>query len=361
MKQIFTLLTIALLTGSSFKANSQYINESFESSAEVTNLQSMCWTFNNFNYTSSTPLVGTGGSVISTIGNAAEIYTPFLQMPSSLAISFSYNTVTSTGGSKTLKILLDNNGVETILESINLQSNPSGNFSFTYTNANTPGANINGDKKVVFRTTANVSLKFDGLTISAPYTYAGGCEINAIPLPLKLISFQGALSNNRSQLQWTVAENESGKYFEIEKSVDGRNYTTAGVVMVTQKTGSETYSYKDDIQNATYYRLKMVNEDGSISYSKIILIKVQVDESNTIALLQNPVRDNLSFSFTSSTDKASDITIYSMSGAKVLTQKIATQKGRNSISIALNSYITSGTYILEVRNNTERSITKFIK
>jgi hypothetical protein len=33
-------------------------------------------------------------------------------------------------------------------------------------------------------------------------------------LPLKLISFQGALSNNRSQLQWTVAENESGKYFE---------------------------------------------------------------------------------------------------------------------------------------------------
>jgi hypothetical protein len=106
MKQIFTLLTIALLTGSSFKANSQYINESFESSAEVTNLQSMCWTFNNFNYTSSTPLVGTGGSVISTIGNAAEIYTPFLQMPSSLAISFSYNTVTSTGGSKTLKILL---------------------------------------------------------------------------------------------------------------------------------------------------------------------------------------------------------------------------------------------------------------
>jgi hypothetical protein len=50
-----------------------------------------------------------------------------------------------------------------------------------------------------------------------------------------------------------------------------------------------------------------------------------------------------------------------MTGTKVLTQKIATQKGRNSISIALNNYVTSGTYILEVRNNTERSITKFIK
>jgi hypothetical protein len=206
-----------------------------------------------------------------------------------------------------------------------------------------------------------MSLKIDELSISAQYRYPGGCLIEATPLPLKLISFQGALNNSQSQLQWTVAENETGKYFEVEKSFDGRSYTTAGVVMVTQKSGSETYSYKEGIQNATFYRLKMVNEDGSVSYSKIILIKAQEEASATIALLQNPVRDNLSFSFTSLTDKVSDVTVYSLSGAKVLTQRIATQKGRNSISIALNNYITSGTYILEVRNNTERSITKFIK
>jgi hypothetical protein len=352
MKQIFTLLTIALLTGTSFKANSQYIDESFESSLEVTNLQSSCWTFNNFSFTNAA-LDGTG-SIISDKMFISEIFTPELVMPTSLDVSFMYDVVDTKPGVQKIQILVSDGITETRIHETNNLSG-SGTLSISSTHAS-----VTGYKKVIIRYN-NMSLKIDELKINAPYRYFGGCETEAITLPLKLISFQGGLTNNRSQLQWTVAENEAGKYFEIEKSVDGRNYTTAGVVMVTQKTGSETYSYKDDIQNATYYRLKMVNEDGSVSYSKIILIKVQVDESNTIALLQNPVRDNLSFSFTSSTDKASDITIYSMAGTKVLTQKIATQKGRNSVSIALNSYITSGTYILEVRNNTERSITKFIK
>jgi len=353
MKQIFTLLTIALLTGTSFKANSQNINQGFESSAAVLNLQASCWTLNNFGFTSTSPIVGTG-SVISDKMFPSEIFTPELVMPSSLSVSFRYDVIDTKPGTKKIQILVTDGITETkIYEDPNLSG--SGTLSISSTNAA-----ITGYKKVIVRFD-NMSLKIDELLINAPYRYVGGCETAAIPLPLKLISFQGALSNNRSQLQWTVAENETGKYFEVEKSFDGRNYTTLGVVMVTQKVGTETYSYKDDIQNATYYRLKMVNEDGSVSYSKIILIKVQVDESNTISLLQNPVRDNLSFSFTSSTDKASDITIYSIAGTKVLTQKIATQKGRNSISIALNSYITSGTYILEVKNNTERSITKFIK
>src|SRR3989337_1535724 len=119
MKQIFTLLTAFFLTSAfSLKANSQNINESFESPAEVTNLVTSCWTLNNFNYTNASPLVGTGGSVVSTQGAPAEIITPELQIPSSLNISFSYNTVTSTGGSKTLKIFVSNNGVETILGTI---------------------------------------------------------------------------------------------------------------------------------------------------------------------------------------------------------------------------------------------------
>jgi hypothetical protein len=352
MKQIFTLLTIALLTGTSFKASSQ-INQGFESAAEVANLQASCWTFNNFSFTNTSPLVG-AGSVISTKAFVSEIFTPELVMSSPLNVNFNYEVVDTKPGTHKIQILVTDGITETrIHESPNLSG--SGLFSITSTHAS-----ITGNKKVIVRFD-NMSLKIDELSINTSYTYPGGCLIEAITLPLKLISFQGALNNSQSQLQWTVAENETGKYFEVEKSFDGRSYTTAGVVMVTQKSGSETYSYKEGIQNATFYRLKMVNEDGSVSYSKIILIKAQEETSSSIALLQNPVKDNLSFSFTSLTDKVSDVTVYSMSGAKVLTQKMATQKGRNSISIALNNYITSGTYILEVRNNTERSITKFIK
>ena len=106
-----------------------------------------------------------------------------------------------------------------------------------YTNANTPGNNINGNRKIIFRVTANVSLKFDGLAINAPYTHPGGCAFESIPLPVKLLSFQGGLSKTQTQLNWTVAENETGNYFEVERSSDGKNFTTVAVISTTQKTG----------------------------------------------------------------------------------------------------------------------------
>ena len=363
MKQIFTLLTALSLTSAfSLKANSQNINESFESPAEVTNLVTSCWTINNFNYTNVSPIVGTGGSIVSTQGASSEVITPELQIPSSLNISFSYNTVTSTIGSKTLKIFLDINGSETLLESINLQSNPSGTFSpAAYTNANTPGNNINGSRKIIFRVTDNVSLKIDGLTINAPYTYAGGCPFANIPLPVKLLSFQGSVSKTHTQLNWTVADNETGNYFEVERSSDGKNFTTVAIVSTTQKQGNEAYMYNEAAQATAYYRLRIINKDKSTSYSKVLLIKSQTTTANTVSLYQNPIQEILAFSFTSASNASNEISVYNLVGAKVYTEKLMAQKGTNSLSINLNSNLTSGTYILEIRNSTERSIAKFIK
>ena len=363
MKQIFTLLTALSLTSAfSLKANSQNINESFESPAEVTNLVTSCWTLNNFNYTNVSPLVGVGGSVVSTQGALSELITPELQIPSALNISFSYSTVTSAGGSKTLKILLDINGTETLLESINLQSSPSGTFApASYTNANTPGNNINGNRKIIFRVTANVSLKLDGLVINAPYTNPGGCPFANIPLPVKLLNFQGGLSKTQTQLNWTVAENETGNYFEVERSSDGKNFTAVAVVSTTQKQGNESYMYNEAAQASAYYRLRIVNKDKSASYSKVILIKSQTTTANTVNLYQNPIQETLNFSFNSTANASNEIAVYNLVGAKVYAEKLLAQKGTNSVSIKLNSHLTSGTYILEVKNSTERSIAKFIK
>jgi hypothetical protein len=361
MKQIFTLLTALFLTSAfSLKANSQNINEGFNSSTEVTALVNSCWTFNTFNFSTSSPIAD-AGSMVSQLGSPSEIITPELQIPSTLTVSFSYNTVTSTGGSKTLKILLDINGVETILETINLNPDPSGNFTASYTNANTPGNNIYGSRKLIFRVTANASVKFDALSINAPYTYAGGCSFTNIPLPIKLLNFQAALSKDQAQLNWMVDDNQTGDYFEVERSADGKNFSTVAIVSTTATQGNETYQYKETAQTTAYYRLRIVNKDKSTSYSKILLIKSQTESANTMSLLQNPVQETLTFSFTSATNANNEVAVYNLVGAKVYAEKILAQKGKNSVSVKLNSYLSAGTYILEVRNANERSIAKFIK
>lgn len=362
MKQIFTLTTIVFVLVFSTKANSQNVNEGFETPAEVTNLQNSCWTFNNFNYSNSLPLIGSG-SEISQLGTLSEIITPELQIPSSLSISFSYSTVATTGGSKTLKILLDINGVETILESINLASAPSGNFSGVYTNANTPGNNINGSRKLIFRVTSNASVKFDGLNVNAPYTYAGGCAFASIPLPVQLISFNGSLLNNKVQLKWFVAENELGDRFEIEKSNDGRNFSTIGYVLPINNNGTQDYMFNEAIEltGAGYYRLKIVNKSGAVVQSNIVVLKNdKVSTASSLTVLKSK-GTSVSFNYTSSTNGTYNVNVFSLTGAKILSTSITMQKGLNATSLEANRLMSNGIYILEVTNGTDRSVTKFIK
>lgn len=357
MKQIFTLLTAFSLTAA---ASAQNINEGFNTSAEVTTLATSCWNFNSVNFSTSSPITG-AGSMVSQLGALSEMITPELQIPSTLTVSFAYNTVAITGGSKTLKILLDINGTETLLENINLNSSPSGNFSGSYTNANTPGNNINGSRKLIFRVTANASVRFDDLSINAPYTYAGGCPFESIPLPVTLLSFQGSLAKDQAQLNWSVADNQTGNYFEVQRSADGKNFSTIAVVSTTQKHGGEVYSYAEAAQPTAYYRLRIVNKDRSASYSKIILVKTQAEAGAALRLFQNPVQQTLTFSFSSATASSNEIAVYNLVGTKVYAEKLMVQKGNNSVSVNLNNYLTPGTYILVVKNNTQTNTAKFIK
>ena len=364
MKTIFTPLAIAFAVLFSTKANSQNVSEGFESSTEVNNLASSCWTFNTFNFSTSPAPIANAGNMVSQLGVLSEIITPELQIPASLLISFKYNTIATGTGSKTLKIFLLINGVETLLENINLNSNPSGTFTpAAYTNANTPGNNINGNRKIIFRVTANASIQFDDLSINAPYFNPGGCAVAMIPLPVQLISFNGSLLNNKAQLKWFVAENELGDRFEIEKSSDGRNFTSIGYVLPTSKNGTQDYMFNEGmaLTGAGYYRLKIINKSGAVVYSNIVVLKNEnATASNSLVVLQSKGAA-ITFNYTPAKAGKYYVNVYNSNGAKMFSANITMQQGMNAASLKANGLASSGVYVLEVTNGLDRSITKFLK
>jgi hypothetical protein len=184
----------------------------------------------------------------------------------------------------------------------------------------------------------------------------------AITLPVKFITLQGSVTDNEAVISWSVAENESGNYFQVEKSLDGKNFVAAGVTFNTTKTGNESYSYKEAKNNYSYYRLKVFNKDQSIGYSKIILIKNDADKtSQSLRLIQNPVQSSLNFSYQSSNNDMGVISIYTISGTRLSTTKSLIHQGGNSFSIELNNKLANGMYILEITSGNQRSTTKFLK
>lgn len=90
------------------------------------------------------------------------------------------------------------------------------------------------------------------------------------PLPVTFIGFDAKKLSNGSQLTWKVGGEINVNRYEIERSTDGRNFTSVGSVSSDKK---DTYTYFDATTNSTvYYRVKNVDNDGKFKYSTIVRI-----------------------------------------------------------------------------------------
>lgn len=182
-------------------------------------------------------------------------------------------------------------------------------------------------------------------------------------LPVTLTNFAGTIASSKVQLTWSVAQNEEGNYFQIEKSSDGKSFTAVAVVMNTTKSGAETYNYTDaNSTGAVYYRLKVVSKTAAFFYSRTIAVQeAGAASASNLTLLQNPVNTTLRFTYKAVANGTGVVNVYTMSGVKVFSTSLAVRSGLNQTALNLDNRLTPGAYILEMVNGTDRSLAKVVK
>jgi len=369
MKKIFTLYSIAVLSLFANPSLAQ-INEHFENG--LGQLQTNCWEFSNMQYATAPDgyIINGNGSPYSeppvTASSVRIMRTPYLLVGSTIDVSFLYKLSNNLNGAATRFINIDlvNPSGATVqtLANINMTNIAAGTTLFSQTFAvNAPG---------VYRLSitmggnlgdGTVRMSLDDLTVNS---YLLGCDPNAIPLPIHLISFQGNMNkNNKVTLNWTVADNEIANNFEIERSFNGRDFTTVALVFASEKMGTENYMYYETPTNndKVMYRLKMIDKNHEISYSKILIFQSKSAITNNIKIIGNPVNNKLTFSYTTSATQVVDVKVYDMTGRVVLNNKVNSLEGSNMISLPLNSTFKAGMYVIEVNNGTELQSSKFVK
>jgi len=186
--------------------------------------------------------------------------------------------------------------------------------------------------------------------------------VAAAPLPVKLTKFQGNKNGDKVSLQWTVATNEIVDRFEVERSTNGRDFSTAALVFASEKFGDENYSFKEtQSADVVYYRLKMYDKNHVAEYSKILVFRSASSTGNAIRIINNPVKDKLTVSFSSSLNDAVTMKIYDVNGATLMSQKLTVYEGSNLISLPLSSSFKPGFYVVEINNGAESQTAKFVK
>jgi hypothetical protein len=167
-------------------------------------------------------------------------------------------------------------------------------------------------------------------------------------LPVRLISFDANRNSNNVTLSWKVADEINFSHYEIERSFDlSQPYTSVGTVGLNNN-GTGMYSFTDGINNylqkdVIYYRLKMIDRDGAISYSNVVRVKLNTKSPVIISptiLKQGEIitieKNNL---FGEAT-----MQVTNMSGQIITTEKFT----RANIFYLKTNNWAAGTYIVSV-------------
>jgi len=166
-----------------------------------------------------------------------------------------------------------------------LVGEPSGILDLGF-NLGTLEANPGNTLEGTLTTAANAGLITINSTGKATLYYG-----SAIVLPISLFSFTGQTEGNGVLLHWATAQEQNSNYFEVDRSADNQNYTAIGQVSAAgNSTQTANYSFTDGspLAGNNYYRLKMVDEDGSFVYSQVVVVNFGSSSMQSVDAYPNP-------------------------------------------------------------------------
>lgn len=107
------------------------------------------------------------------------------------------------------------------------------------------------------------------------------------PLPVTLISLTASKSTEGIGLTWKTAQEKDFSHFEVEKSTDARQFRKIGTV-IGANTGLYYFNDNAPAEGNNYYRLKMVDLDGSSAISRVL--QVNYEANPTYLHIENPTK-----------------------------------------------------------------------
>lgn len=181
-----------------------------------------------------------------------------------------------------------------------------------------------------------------------------------VVLPLTLLSFSAELQNEAVRLQWETAQELNVSHFEIEYSSDGRSYNRIGEVPSVEN-GSGKYAYTDNSLRSPvcYYRMKMVDQDLTYSYSHTLVVRHEATVQ--LKIYPNPAQSMLHVSLPKMDPGNAQIRILNMQGMPVK-NSILNSQGQASVTSVNVSGLPAGTYVIQIISaNAVRHRSSFIK
>ena len=201
-------------------------------------------------------------------------------------------------------------------------------------------------------------IEFNGLT-----GFSGGTaliQINFAPLPVELSFFDGEADGCEGYLSWYTEEEVNFSHFEIQRSFDGKVFKTIGE---KEPNLGRVYQFRDRAAgDENYYRLKMIDLDGTFAYSSIVAIETPCKTVQSgFSVSPNPINGNkeeLSVRVYSKKEKII-LSLYDVAGVQYFSRSILVSPGWNIVDLQLPE-LMPGIYYLVNEFSVETQVEKLV-
>lgn len=201
-------------------------------------------------------------------------------------------------------------------------------------------------------TPLDIVVDINGAARSATTPDPGAIEWTA-PLPVTWLEFIGQMDGPLNVLAWKTATETNNKGFEVQRSVDGRSYSSIGFIASGSANGNSAstlqYHFTDHkpFAGTNFYRLKQLDTDGRFNFSNVVVLTRKPAIISLEQPFPNPVSDVLQVNIASPGVGQGNLLVTDLSGRILSTQPVSLQAGSNLQRVSTRT-LAAGNYFLKL-------------
>lgn len=185
------------------------------------------------------------------------------------------------------------------------------------------------------------------------------------PLPVRFSHFSGSFQSGRALLRWRTAEEAKADYFVVERSWDGRTFTSIGKLNASGESDIERfYRFSDEglsnqfFREKVYYRLKEVDWDGRWQFSGIVVVRIlDALADDQLIVKPNPSANQEVFVEIAGGFEEYGLILTNQKGQILLQRHFKQSNAPGTVSLGK---LTPGTYIITAAFGREKVVRKII-
>lgn len=168
-------------------------------------------------------------------------------------------------------------------------------------------------------------------------------------LPVDMLLFNATNDNLKNSITWVIANEKGVKQYVLQKSKDGVNFEDFDWLASKGITTEKNTYYATDGKpyELTYYRLKIIYQQGNEKYTNIISVNIANSIDNLQSVYPNPTTADLYFEYYLKHAGNIQVSLVDYAGKIAFDTTYQLTEGKNKLTLPMSSF-ENGVYILKV-------------